>query len=87
MPGLAIASLVLGIVSLPLCMCYGCPSLICGILACIFGYMVLGQIKQGAAPPNAKGLSIAGMICGVVGILLSGLLWMILILGIVLGSQ
>ena len=84
LPGMAIASLILGIVSLPSCMCYGCPSLICGILACIFGTMMLNQVKEGTAPASARGISIAGIICGAVGIVLSFCFWMIGVLGIVL---
>jgi len=84
---MAVAALVLGIVSIPTCFCYGCPSLICGALACIFGGMILSQIKQGQAPETAKGISIAGIACGAVGIVCSGLFWVMGILGVVIGEM
>ena len=81
-PPLAIAALVLGILSIPSCICYGCPSLICGILAVIFGAVVLSQVSKGQAPPNAKGLAIAGICTGGVGIVFSGMFWVLGFLGI-----
>ncbi len=81
-PGLATASLVLGIVSLPTCICYGCPSLICGALAIIFGGMILSQIKQGEAPESARGLAVAGLSCGIGGVVLSGVYWILQVVGV-----
>lgn len=86
-PGMAVASLILGIVSLPTCMCYGCPSLICGVLGVVFGVMVLGQIKRDEAPASAKGICIAGIVCGGVGILLSAMFWVFAVLGAVLDGM
>lgn len=62
-PGMAIASLVLGIVSLVSC-CIYYVSGPCAILAIIFGIVT---IRKG---PAGKGMSIAGIICGGVALLL-----------------
>jgi len=84
---MAIASLILGIVSLPTCMCYGCPSLICGTLAVVFGVMVLNQIKREEAPESAKGLTIAGIATGVGGILMSVAYWFFIVFAVALDSM
>ena len=83
---MAIASLILGIISLPTCMCYGCPSAIFGVLGVVFGVMVLGQIKRGEAPDSAKGITIAGIVCGGAGIVLSAMFWVLVVLAAVLDS-
>jgi len=80
---MAIASLILGIVSLPTCMCYGCPSLICGTLGIVFGVMALNQIKRQEAPESAKGLCIAGIATGAGGVLMSLAFWLLAIVGAV----
>jgi hypothetical protein len=62
---MAIASLVLGIVGLFLFVFFMIPN----ILAVVFGFVGLSQIKQ--APPGAvagRGLAIAGLVMGFVGI-------------------
>lgn len=62
--GMSVASLVLGLVGLPLCFLF-VPSL----LAIIFGVVGLNQIK---ADPNqsGRGLAIAGIILGAVMLVL-----------------
>lgn len=57
--GLAVASLVLGIVWV-----YGLSS----ILAVIFGHVALSQIKKTDGAQPGKGLAIAGLVLGYVGI-------------------
>jgi hypothetical protein len=65
---LGIVSLVLGILSIPLACCsfFGLvapiPAIICGILG-------IRKANQGQA--NNKGLAIAGLICGIVGLIIS----------------
>jgi hypothetical protein len=65
--GLAIASLVLGLVGL-------CVPL-CPLLAVIFGAIALSQISK--TGQEGKGMAIAGLILGIVKIAL-GVLWVIL---------
>jgi len=62
--GMAVASLVLGILSLLLFFTV-VPPFILGALAVIFGALGLSKTKQGA--PH-RGLALAGLICGVAGI-------------------
>ncbi|MEP6759197.1 MAG: DUF4190 domain-containing protein [Actinomycetota bacterium] len=62
--GMAVASLVLGILSIVMFFTV-VPPFILGGLAVIFGILGFSKAKQGA--PN-KGLAIAGLICGAMGI-------------------
>jgi hypothetical protein len=71
--GYAIASLVLGIISIWACMAYGVPGLVCGILAVVFARMAENQIDRGQASPASFRLIRPGRICGWIGIILSGL--------------
>jgi hypothetical protein len=66
----AVASLVLGIVSLvAFCLVIPPP------LAIIFGFLALRSNNQGAGQTSGQGLAIAGIIMGTIGLLLSVLLW------------
>ncbi|MDR2586632.1 MAG: DUF2510 domain-containing protein [Coriobacteriales bacterium] len=58
--GMAVASLILGILSIPCCVVY--IGGLFGVLAIIFGCLGLKSSK--------RGMAIAGIICGVVGVLL-----------------
>ena len=62
-PGMAIASMVLGIVSVVLSCCYYL-SIPCAVLAIIFGILVL---RRG---PEGKKMAVAGIICGAVTVVL-----------------
>lgn len=68
-------ALVLGIISIPGCCCYGVLGLILGIIAWILGGK---DIKQYALNPGAYSLpsyknAKAGKICGIIGVVLSAL--------------
>jgi len=63
-PGLAVASVVLGIVSMILCLWYiAIPS---AILAIVFGFIARAQIKKGNR--SGAGLALAGIILGFISI-------------------
>jgi hypothetical protein len=62
--GMAVASLVLGILSILLFFTV-VPPFILGGLGVIFG--IIGVSKAGQGAPN-KGLAIAGLVCGAIGI-------------------
>ena len=62
--GMAVASLVLGILSILLFFSV-VPPFILGGLAVIFG--IIGVSKAGQGAPH-KGLAIAGLVCGAIGI-------------------
>jgi hypothetical protein len=75
--GMAIASLVCSLLSLPLIMFCGIPTLLAGLTGVGLGLGALVQISN--RPQPGKGLAIAGIVVGVVAILLClvGLLWLI----------
>ena len=86
--GHAVASLVLGIISIPTCLLYGIPSLICGILAVVFASTASREIAAGRAAPTSAGMASAGRICGWIGIGLSigvGVILLVIILASALG--
>lgn len=69
--GMAVTSMVLGIVSLVgLCCCGG----VLGVLGLIFGGVALNQINDGNYSSASRGMAIAGLICSGVSIALS-ILW------------
>ena len=69
--GLAITSLVLGILSVCSCALYGLPPLVLGPLAIIFGEIAVRQYKKNTRGGSTKGLALAGRICGWVSFSLS----------------
>ena len=81
--GYAVASLVLGIASLVLCMFYGLPALICGPLALVFSNMAGKDIRAGRVNPSSAGLAKAGKICGLIGLFLGILIVLTVVLFIV----
>jgi hypothetical protein len=58
--GKAVASLVLGLLSL-------CFAFVAGIPAIIFGVLALGDVRRGQGRVGGQGLAIAGIILGCVG--------------------
>ena len=75
--GLAIASLVLGIVAIVLC-CVWYISIPCGILAIVFGTIGLRSSK--------RGMSISGIVTGIIGMIISiFIILMLVIFGFALG--
>jgi len=62
--------LVLGILSIVCC-------LICGIVAWVMGNNDLRQMAAGTMDPAGRGLTKAGKICGIVGIVLQ-IVWVVL---------
>ena len=78
--------LVMGILSIVGCCCYGLPGLICGIVAVVLGNKATNLYKQ--APEEYLGFENvkAGKIMGIIGIVLSVLamiyiLWVISMIG------
>jgi len=82
--GFALAALVLGIVSIPTFLCYGVVGLICGILAIIFWRVSVVQTRNGTRSSAWQGLARAGMICGIIGIVLG--LAMMIVFGVIIGN-
>ncbi|MBA0124303.1 DUF4190 domain-containing protein [Haloechinothrix sp. YIM 98757] len=69
--GFAVASLVLGIVWF-----WGVGS----ILALVFGYVALSQIDRSAGAEGGRGMAIAGVVLGWVGV--AGIVLMVVLMGL-----
>ena len=68
--GLAVASMVLGIVSIFL-LCFWPIAVICAITGLSLGGVALSKINKGVVPPDGKGMAIAGVTCSLVGLAIS----------------
>lgn len=80
MSGRAVASLVLGIMSVVGCFVYGLPGVLFGILAIAFASGVKQQVINLEVAPASAGIAKAGMICGIVGVSLGGALVLLVII-------
>ena len=82
--GLAIASMVCGIVSIPGVCLYGLGFAI-GIVAVVLGEIANNRVKRGEASPSSKGYATAGRVCGWIsiaaGLALIGVLAYVIIAG------
>lgn len=79
--GYAIASLVLGVLSIVPGMYLG--GLVMGILAIVFSRMAMARIKATQGSINGQGLATAGLVTGIVGLSLS--VMVILMFGAIAG--
>jgi hypothetical protein len=77
--GFAITSLVLGIVSIPVCFCYGIPSIVCGGLGITFWYLTKQQLERNEVGGASQSMALAGLICGIIGASL-GVLYIVFII-------
>jgi hypothetical protein len=68
--GQAIGALVAGIVGIPLCFC-GIPS----IIAIVLGILAMNETKR--TGQDGRGMALAGVIIGVIGLALSVLMWIV----------
>ena len=64
--GLSIASMILGILSIPVC-CVWFLSIVFGLLGIILGVIARGKVSRGEA--SGGGMAITGIVCGVIGLL------------------
>ena len=71
--GFAVASLVLGILSIPACFAYAIPSVILGGIGIYLGTRATEAIRNGAADPASRGLAQAGKVCSWIGFSLGAL--------------
>ncbi len=65
--GKATTALVLGICSIPMCLCCGLIGLVLGPLGIYFGKEAQKDIYAGRAAPTSEGMAKAGVICGIIG--------------------
>jgi hypothetical protein len=66
--GLAIASMVVGILSIP-CFCAWYIAIPLGVIGIILGIIAKGQADRGEA--GGRGMAVAGIACGSIGVLLA----------------
>ena len=74
--GMAIAGMVMGILSLVTICCYGFPFNLLGI---IFSAIGLSQIKKSNPRQSGKGMAIAGLICSILSFLIYAALLVVVI--------
>ena len=74
--GLAIASLICGIVSLIGC-CIWFVTLPLGLVAMVLGFVALSKVKSDPARYAGKGMARAGIVTGILGLIASGLMAMV----------
>jgi len=82
--GLAIASMVLGIIS------FVCGGPFTSLPAVICGHLATGKIRRGEMAPDAKGFATAGLVLGYINLVLSVLViggYILLIAFALVGSQ
>ncbi|MEX0886523.1 MAG: DUF4190 domain-containing protein [Phycisphaeraceae bacterium] len=69
--GFAVASMVLGIVSLAMCPgSGGAFSIVCGPLAIVFWHVAHKQRRDGLVGPRGDGMATAGLVTGIIGTVL-----------------
>ena len=81
--GFAIASLVMGILSLISCSFYGVPALLFGPLAIWFAAKAKAQVQRGEVSPSSLGLANAGKVTGIIGLSLAGVIVVLVVVMIV----
>lgn len=86
MSGKAIASLVMGILSIVTCSAYGILSVPCGIIAIYLSWGVKDQIVRQEVSPSSAGLAKAGKVCGIVGLCLGSTFILVILLFFVLAA-
>jgi hypothetical protein len=84
--GMAIAALILGIVSIPGVCCYGIVGVAAGVTGLILGRISLGRIKASGGMLGGRGLAQAGWICGLVGAVLGVLVGIAFIASIIFSA-
>lgn len=68
--GKAIASMVLGICSIVLCMCYGLPGIIAGGVGLLMFYLARPDIRDGRVNSASSGMATAGLVTSIIGVAL-----------------
>jgi hypothetical protein len=69
--GLAIAALIVGIVSIIGVCCYAVPGLVLGIVAIVLGQKAKSDIRASQGRQAGEGMAKAGFIMGIVSVVLS----------------
>ena len=78
----SVATLVLGIISIVSCWCYGVPGLICGIIALAISARPVKLYRESPQEYSGYDQMKAGRIMAIIGIILGGLWLLLMALGI-----
>ena len=81
--GMSIAALVLGILAIVSCYVWA----LFGIPAVICGHMSLKKINNSSVPIQGKGMAIAGLVCGYLGILIQLIMIVFIVLAFASASN
>lgn len=83
------ASLVLGIVSIVMCWCYGIIGIICGVIGLVLGIKAMDQYRASPEAYYASSLKNAniGKICSIVGLCLSLAFIALLVVGFIVNKE
>ena len=84
--GMAIAALVLGIISIPGICCYGIVGVAAGVTAIVLGRMALTKITTSGGTIGGRGFAQAGWICGLVGAVLGLIIGLIQLAFLIFGA-
>jgi hypothetical protein len=76
--GLAVASMILGIISIPAMCGYFVGGLFPGILAIIFGHIARGQIRRDQS--TGDGMAVAGLVMGYISTIVGAIAIVIIVL-------
>ncbi len=76
--GMGIASMILGIVSIPLVCCFSI-GVVTGIVAIVLGF--IGKAKADRGEATNRGMAIAGIVCGFVAVGLAILFFVLYLVG------
>ena len=70
--GLAITSMVMGIISILASFLWGIPGMVCGIIAVVFARKARIAVQKGTAMPTSISIAKSGRVCGIIGITIGG---------------
>jgi hypothetical protein len=85
----ATTALVLGIISIPTCCCFGIVGLVCGIIAIVLGHRALKLYRSNPSHFNISSYNNAnaGFVCGIVGTVFSALCLFYFIYLMIIGAM
>lgn len=76
---MGLTSMILGIISIPACLCFGVVGLVIGAVAVVLGYLGKQKVEQGLATNRSQAM--AGIITGIIGAALSILYLILAVIG------
>ena len=84
--GLAIASMVLGILALTSMCCLGCAAPMLAIPAVVLGHIALCQIRRPGSGQGGRGMAVAGLVTGYIALVIGILIAFACLASVLLGA-